>query len=68
MDLSEDRYDHEKPNLAWLCGIAEGRGLELIGPSLDSILSYRPDNRGGANGDLCYPVRYGYWVDARGAS
>ncbi len=57
VDLSDSNYDHQKPNLAWLVGLAMGRGIIFDGPSLNSILFYEPvGQRLKAN----YPLRYGY--------
>ncbi len=56
VDLDEDIYDHQKPNLAWLVGLAMGSGIAFDGPSLDSILSYEPVD---PQSKVSYPLRYG---------
>lgn len=62
VDLT-DSYDHQRENLAWLCGMAEGRGLVLTGPSIDRILAYEPTEEiGGVT--VSYPVRYGFAVES----
>lgn len=56
VDLSDDAYDHQRGNLAWLCGVAMGRTITLEGPCVDGILGYRPSEKVRAR----YPKRYGY--------
>lgn len=55
VDLSEKLYDHQRPNLAHLIGLAEGRGLTVSGPSTDSILAFSSDME-----EWGYFLRYGY--------
>lgn len=38
-DVSEDRYGHQRSNLALLYGIALGRGIEVIKPAACEVLS-----------------------------
>ena len=55
VDLSEDIYDHHRPNLEYLIGFARGRGM-MVGVSSGSrLLSFD-----GSKFDTPFPIRYGY--------
>lgn len=57
IDLDEG-YNHQRENLAWLCGQAEARGIKFEDtPSLHSILPYTAE---GPFGGVRYPKRYGW--------
>lgn len=45
------QYLHQRPNLSWLLGLAEGRGIRVTLPDQCRLLTYTGNQ---------YPVRYGY--------
>lgn len=49
---SEPEYAHQRNNLCWLIGLAEGRGIRIDHPLDWRLLQY----------DGPYPTRYGYSV------
>lgn len=55
VDLSEDIYDHHRPNLEYLIGFARGRGMTVNVPPGSRLLSFD-----GSKFETHYPVRYGY--------
>lgn len=48
--LNDDEYLHQRPNLSWLLGIAEGRGIKVHISEDSALMRYSGP----------YPVRYGY--------
>jgi hypothetical protein len=57
----EDEYAYENPNLAYLIGFAQGRGIEVIlpqGPT--NLLKYYGEDIPFGTTTLTYPKRYGY--------
>jgi len=62
VDLVSSKYAAQRPNLEWLIGHAQARGIDVHIPDWSEILRYDP--RGGLPGDrrgtLEYPTRYGY--------
>ena len=58
VDLIDD-FDHERPNIAYLLGVASGRYIDVALPSGNTILERRSENN--FNGHfVSYPGRYGY--------
>jgi len=55
VDLSEDIYDHHRPNLEYLIGFARGRGMTVNVPPGSRLLSFD-----GSKFETHYPIRYGY--------
>jgi hypothetical protein len=55
VDLSEDIYDHHRPNLEYLIGFARGRGMTVNVPPGSRLLSFDSSKF-----ETHYPVRYGY--------
>ena len=55
VDLSDDIYDHHRPNLEYLIGFARGRGIIVDLPEGSRLLSYD-----GTLYPTHYPVRYGW--------
>lgn len=49
---SADEYAHQRDNLCWMIGLAEGRGIEIARPKDWPLLSHKATER--------YPHRYGY--------
>ncbi|KKK61087.1 hypothetical protein LCGC14_3017830, partial [marine sediment metagenome] len=59
VDLSEDIYDHHRPNLEYLIGFARGRGMTVNVPPGSRLLSFDSSKF-----EIHYPVRYGYGAAA----
>ena len=55
VDLSEDMYDHHRPNLEYLIGFARGRGMTVNVPPGSRLMSFD-----GSKFATHFPIRYGY--------
>ncbi len=55
VDLKDDAFDHQRPNLALLIGVAMGRGIKVHVPETAQIYNIQL----GAN-KYDYPTRYGF--------
>ena len=60
LDLSEDIYDHQRPNIEYLIGFARGKGITVEVHEMSKLLTLRKHDKIG-DLDVIYPQRYG-WV------
>ena len=58
VDLTEDIYDHQRPNLEYLIGFARGRGIPVTVPSGSNLLSHKTEDIYDGK-PVVYPRRYG---------
>lgn len=66
VDLSESIYDHQRPNLEFLLGVAMGRGIYVyVAPGGKLLSKGFSDMLGEMN--VYYPERYGYDPEVRDA-
>jgi len=59
VDLDDSIYDHQRPNLEWLIGFAQGQRTEVYVPPASRLMTFRQFDRLGSI-EVRYPVRYGY--------
>ena len=59
VDLTESIYDHQRPNLEYLCGHAHARGIQTAIAAGGRLLQHHPDDTIGAL-KVRYPARYGW--------
>lgn len=61
VDLSKKDTDHNRPNLEWLLGLAQGKGMKVehVKPDMSKLWTLkRHDRIGGLHVE--YPTRYGF--------
>lgn len=58
VDLNEDIYDHQRPNLEYLIGFANGRGIQVQVPKGSRLLSHKQEDLYDDR-PVIYPKRYG---------
>lgn len=64
IDLADSIYDHQRPNLEWMIGFAQGQGTKVRVAPGGRLMTTRKYDRLGSM-EVRYPVRYGYAPQVR---
>ena len=60
VDLGESIYDHQRPNLEYLIGMARGMGIRVFAAVGGALFEHRSGSALPDGAKFRYPVRYGY--------
>ena len=68
VDITQQRFDHDRPNLCYLIGLARGRGLDVYVPPTSHMFDMKRMDKLGML-TVEYPKRYGFLkANPKGAS